>query len=205
MDLSGVVAANRYYQDRPVRHTAQGDLYAEIPRVLAQRPPAKDRPRGSRKRPLSAETLTEHALVCNYTCGFVAQPPGNKGYSHPYRLVASVMPLENLVGARGISPGEARRLVSNRLVNGLMWLPPPPGSTTTGTGEFADDWVAALYSMTAVHQDVLDACARVGRLSMPAQKILITGLVQVMSPNLFDPLDPNMLDPDMSSSWPIKP
>lgn len=184
-------------------HTAQGDLYTNVPRVIAETPPPRDRPRGSRKRPETTAPVAEYALVCNYTCGFMAQPsPGTRGYSHPYRLIASVVPLETLVGNRGISPGEARRVVGSRLVNGLMWLPPPPGCTTTGTSEFPDDWVAALYSMTAVHQDVLDGCTRVGRLSLGAQKVLITGLIQVMSPNLFDPSDPNLQEPDMSCSWP---
>jgi hypothetical protein len=200
VNVTGVCDPSQYYEDRPVPHTAQGDLYADVPVALAENPPERDRPRGGRKRPRPRREMVDYAVVCNYTCGFVAQPPGSKGYSHMYRLVAPVLPLEEVVGQLGVTPSEARRLVSLRLVNGLMWLPPPPGCTSTGTGEFSDDWVAALYAMTAVHQERLDECTRVGRLSMPAQKILISGLIQVMSPNLYDPTDTD--DPDMSCSWP---
>lgn len=76
-----------------------------------------------------------HALgvVCSYTCGFVAQPPGTKGYSHPYRLVAPVVPLRDAV-EWGRPLGQARTVRDRGGVNGLMYLPWPEADDTD------DEW-----------------------------------------------------------------
>lgn len=122
-----------YYKDRPVPHVAQGDLYDGVPCAYVTALADPDKERGARKRPLgmfwgggdtppAAAPICrpESALVvvCNYTCGFVAQPPGQTGYSHMHRLVAPVVPLWAAI-KNGVSRGEARRIRDNGYLSGL--------------------------------------------------------------------------------------
>jgi hypothetical protein len=129
-------------------------------------------------------------LVCNYTCNFVAQPPGTAGYAHPFRLVAPVVPLSVMVSRHGLAKNEARRIVESGGVAGLMYLPAPPdwkapngaltdpapasatseGSPQDGSGEFTGAFVACLYRMASVDQGLLDQRPRIARLSQPAHR-----------------------------------
>jgi hypothetical protein len=99
---------------------------------------------------------------------------------------------------------EARRLKGSGFLSGLLWVPRPPKYTPETPPQFdeeftADDYVVLLYAMSTVHQSALDEASRVARLSMPAQKLLMAGLIATVSPSLYDPED--LDDPDMTCSW----
>ncbi len=194
-----------YYEDRPVAHTAQGDLYEDVPFVYATAAQGEFRSRGSRTRPSeTTETViptppyTVIGIVCSYTCGFLAQPPGVEGYAHPFRLMAPVVLLRELK-SDGMKNGELRRIRDHGGANGFMYLPWPLEDPVV------DEWqghaTVALYRPALVTQGLLDARRRVARLSQPAQRILGVRLIQVVSANLFDPTDENLADPDLSDSW----
>ncbi len=191
-----------YYQDEVTAHTAQGDLYDDVPfghtTVLDSGFEAVGaRPRPGEGGPHDVPLVAFHALgvVCSYTCGFVAQPPGTRGYSHPYRLVAPIVTLRYAV-EQGLGAGQARAVRDQGGVNGLMYLPWP------GPDESDDEWhgqgVALLYRPNLVTQTLLDTRTRVGRLRPQALRILEARLIQTVAPSLFDPAD---LDPDTSDSW----
>ena len=205
--------ADSYYEDRPVQHSAQGDLHVNVPSPVAVGSELT-KARGARKRPLSflrpepaiegvSAPIQPLAIVCTYTCGFVAQPPGQEGYSHPMRQMAPVVPLAELVNGRGMQRTEARRLKEAGYLNGLLYVPKPPGyepPEPKTDQEFAvDDFVVCLYAITTVHQSVLDETPRVARLSTAADKLLVAALIAHFSPSLYDPDD--LEDPDMSCSW----
>lgn len=205
---------DNYYEDRPVLHAAQGDFYAGVPApVYVGTEPGKAS--GARKRPLAflkPEPMSKGVfappqglvVVCNYTCNFVAQPPGTPGYSHQLRQVAPVLPLIELIGNRGMQKTEARRLQASGFLSGLLWVPRPEGYEPDGpvkkSDEFTDDeYVVLLYAMSTVHQSALDEARRVARMTSQAQKRLMAGLIATVSPSLYDPDD--LDDPDMSCSW----
>lgn len=205
---------DEYYEDRPVAHTAQGDFYDDVPCVYASAV-EPGRGSGSRKRPSSLGADPDFAaatypygvlaVVCSYTCGFVAQPPGTKGYSHPFRLVAPVVPLSSLLGGGGMKRTEVRKLASSRFLSGLLYVPKPPGFTPkedpAADDEFGpNQYAVLLYRMTAIEQAVLDKRPQVARMTERAQRQLIAGLINVVGPSLYNPgdIDP---PPDMSDSW----
>lgn len=212
--MSFRLADDKYYEARPVPHTAQGDLFSGValPVYVGDEP---DRDRGARKRPLAFlipppteagmfAPLQELLIICSYTCNFVAQPPGSVGYSHPLRMAAPVVPLINMVSQRGMQKGEARRLKDVGYLSGLLYLPKPPGFTPSkpvkSDPEFtADDYAVLLFAVGSVHQTAVDAGSRVARLSQDAQKLLIAGLIGEVGPSVWDPAD--LEDPDMTSSW----
>lgn len=191
---------DQYYEERDVEHAAQGDVYDNIPFAYETLTESRFRSRGARKRPASVTPLTGLAVVCNYTCGFVAQPPGNPGYSHPFRLVAPILSLRTL-RSQGMSANELRRIRDDGGVNGLMYLPLPPGVEEAEDDEWTGHAAACLYRMTTVTQTVLDERPRVARLSEAAQRILIVRLIQVVSPALFEDPNVDQFRPDMSDSW----
>jgi hypothetical protein len=191
-----------YYQTDVLSHTAQGDLYANIPfghtTVLIDEFAAEGRrPRPTDDGPDDVALVAFHApaIVCSYTCGFVAQPPGTHGYSHPYRLVAPIVPLRHAI-ERGLPENQARAIRDNGGVTGMMYLPWPEDD------DVDDEWrhqaVALLYRPNLVTQSLLDNRERLGRLSLDALRILEVRLIQVVAPPLYDPAD---MDPDRSDSW----
>lgn len=97
------------------------------------------------------------------------------------------------------------RRVSTGLTPSVLRLPPPahwvPPEGWGDEEEFEGHLVACLWRMTAVEQSVLERKKRVARLSEEAQRMLIAGLIQVVSPLLPDPSDDHLPSPDMSSSW----
>ncbi len=198
-----------YFADRDVEHTAQGDIYEAVPSAVAHGSPLEEAPTGGRKRPASKEDFTltsthfQYGIVCSYTCGFTAQPPGTRGYSHPYRQVAPIVSLGELRQG-GVSNNDLRKLQANGTIQGLMWLPlectPEPPDTRD---EFRGQSAALLYRQTLVTQGALEQCARALRLSEPAQRVLITALIQVVSPNNFDPFDESLRQPDMTDGWAV--
>lgn len=200
-----------YYADRDVEHSAQGDVHLDLPFFAATAAAAEDLPRGARKRPADVTDgdvavlppLRAPGIVCSYTCGFTAQPPGQPGYSHPFRLVAPIMGLAALKG-HGVKPNELRKLKESGFLQGLMYLPQTDRlrlEEPTDDAEFAGDAAALLYRPTLVTQSLIDRRERVHRLSEPAQRILIAALIQSVSPNRFDPFDQGLRSPDQGDSW----
>ena len=198
-----------YYKDRAVEHTAQGDVYTDLPFVWATVAPGFE-PRGARKRPSSEQEvvisapLTAPGIVCHYTCGFTAQPPGTTGYAHDYRLVAPIFSLRALK-AMGMGNNELRKIRDGIHIQGFMYLPQTDALPLDQPADVDDEWVghgaALLYRPTAVTQQLLDSRERVARLSEPAQRILIASPIAVFSPNDFDPFDKALAAPDMSNGW----
>lgn len=158
-----------YYEETVAAHSAQGDLYDNLPFGHTTVVDEDFEAKGRRPRPDDAglhdvALVTFHAsgLVCSYTCGFVAQPPGTKGYSHPYRLVAPIIPLR-LGVERGLPESQARAIRDQGGTNGLMYLP------WLEHDDVDDEWrgqaVALLYRPNLVTQAVLDSRRRLGRLT----------------------------------------
>lgn len=142
--------------------------------------------------------LVAPGVVSSYTCGFVAQPPGTPGYSHPYRMVAPIIGLREL-RAKGMGNSELRRISDDGGVHGLMYVP------DVRDDQIDDEWrehaAVLLYRPSLVTQALLDSRPRLARMSVDAVKILGVRLIQVVSPNLFDPLDENLAIPDLSDCW----
>ena len=122
-----------YYVERDVEHSAQGDIHRDLPFMVATVAGEEAPPRGARKRPDEGEgdvairaPLLAPGLVCSYTCGFTAQPPGQRGYAHPFRLVAPIMSLTALE-ALGVKANELRKLKDSGFLQGLCTYPRPTG------------------------------------------------------------------------------
>jgi hypothetical protein len=203
------LAAEEYYDnDRPVQHTAQGDLHVGIPFTVATLGAEPSEARGSRKRPALMEDvdgafaamtpLIGLGVVCTYTCGFVAQPPGTNGYAHPYRQVAPVLPLRDLKESK-MPNGELRRIRDEGGTNGFMYLPLDNSEDERHDDEWSGHGAICLYFMTTVTQDLLDSRPRTGRLSQEAQRLLNQRLIQLFTPNFYDPH--SLAEPDISDSW----
>ncbi|MBI4728616.1 MAG: hypothetical protein HY775_03835 [Acidobacteria bacterium] len=195
---------DQYYVERAVEHAQQGDIYGDIPLSYSAPPVGLQDRAGKRRRPdRPAEAMTvvrtaRWAVVCSYTCGFLAQPPGTRGYSHPYRLMAEITPLREIVGDQGITADQARGIARTGGAQGLMYVPLPEADPT------ADEWRGAgviLLSMPSlVAQPLLDASRRVARMSEGAQRILMGRLFQTVGPYMPEPHDPS-LAPDISDGW----
>jgi hypothetical protein len=196
-----------YYEARLVSHTQFGDIHENVPfsRVVIQIP--SNPPRGGRKRPepseraFAVEVPQQHlGVVCHYTCGFVAQPPGTEGYSHHYRLIAPVIHFRELKRI-GWASRELRKINEMGRVHGVMYLPWPKDDPTDD--EWRGEAAALLYRPSLVTQEVLDcgACPRIQRLTEMAQQVLSIGLMQIVSANTFDANDPQLNRPDVSDSW----
>lgn len=194
-----------YYADRDVEHSAQGDIHLDVPFFVGTVANGEEPPRGARKRPEVAirPPLAAPGIVCSYTCGFTAQPPGTPGYSHAFRLVAPIVGLTALK-ALGVKAGELRKLRESGFLQSLLYLPATDPMQLDQPAEddaFAGDAAALLYRPALVTQGLLESRERVHRLSDPAQRILIVALIQIVSPNRFDPFDEDLRPPDLSDSW----
>lgn len=196
-----------YFADRAVEHVAQGDIFEGTPAAATHGVLSEEPSSGARKRPASEDNFTltgarfQYGIVCSYTCGFTAQPPGTRGYAHPYRIVAPIVSLGEL-RASGVTNNDLRKLQRLGGLQGLMWLPLPiEGEPASTKDEFVGQSAVLLYRPSLVTQSALDQCRRARRLSEMAQRLLIAGLIQVISPNNFDPFDDGLVPPDMSDGW----
>lgn len=204
-----ILAPEDYYEDRPVEHSAQGDIHDDLPFVMAQLTSAFA-PAGGRKRPSTGEeialvpTLSAPGIVCSYTCGFTAQPPGTRGYAHNHRSVAPILSLRALK-VLGMNNNELRKIRDGAHIQGFIYLPQTDQLQLEGLNEDEDEWTghaaALTYRPTSVSQELLDARPRLARLTEAAQRILIVNLIAVFSPNDFDPGDADLVPPDMTDGW----
>jgi hypothetical protein len=200
---------NAYYADRAVEHTAQGDIYAGIPLVQATRADPEFQAAGARKRPGGPDpdhstsiAFTGLAVVLHYTCGITAQPPGTRGYSHEYRLMAPIVSLREL-RSWGIGNNELRKVRDGGRIQGLMYLPQVGTVVLDGPEDGTDEWTghaaALLYRPATVTQSVLDQQPRVARLTADATRILEAAIIQTYTPNDFE--WESLAEPDMSNGW----
>jgi len=200
---------NDYYADRAVEHTAQGDIYAGAPLVQATHSDPAFQPAGARKRPggpdpdhATSVVFTGLAIVLHYTCGITAQPPGTRGYSHEYRLMAPVVSLRTLRSWK-ISNNELRKIRDGGTIQGFMYLP-QAGTVQLDSPEDGDDeWTghaaALIYRPATVTQSLLDHQPRVARLTADATRILEAVIIQTYTPNSF--AWETLAVPDMTDGW----
>jgi hypothetical protein len=192
-----------YFQERDIQHTMQGDIHRDVPFAHASTFTPDFNPSGKRTRPgessaVVVPTATWLGIVCTYTCGFLAQPPGTAGYAHPFRLVAPIRTFGEL--KNDLTQQDFDNLLRRGALSGLMYLPYPIEDPEQAD-ELRGHSVVCLYRASLVSQDLLDQRERLARLSVPAQRILIVRLIQVVSPYTFDPTDPALEDPDASDGW----
>ena len=189
-----------------MRHHAQGDFYDNVPFYYGTISHSPFQAEGSRTRP--SIPLEDPApirtvgigVICSYTCGFMSQPPKtHKEYGHPYRLMAPVVSLDYLSDA-GLSDKDRRNVEEKGAIHGLMYTPHP----FTGAAS-----AVCAYRVSLVHADALPAEHLMARFSEDAQRILMTTLIQVVSPKFFSPRpakdDSSAEDPfkpDLSDGWP---
>jgi len=195
--------ADDYFELRDVRHTMQGDIYRSVPFAHASAFSPGFSPSGKRTRPGEESTVVVPTtawpgIVCSYTCGFLAQPPGTEGYAHPFRLVAPIRTFGELKD--DLKTQDFDNLLNRGFVSGLMYLPSPLEDLERDD-RLRGHAVICLYRASLVAQELLDQRERVARLSVPAQRILITRLIQLVSPYTFDPMDAALDDPDISDGW----
>jgi hypothetical protein len=198
-----------YYAARSVAHTAQGDIYAGVPLVQATWTDPEFKAAGARKRPGGPDpqyslsvVFTGLAIVLHYTCGITAQPPGTRGYSHEYRLMAPIVSLREL-RRWGMSNNELRKIRDGRTIQGFMHLPQRDQVVLDGPEDEADEWsahaAALLYRPATVTQALLDNQPRVARLTADATRILAAAIIQTYAPNNF--AWESLAEPDMSDGW----
>lgn len=120
---------------------------------------------------------TGPGIVLTYTCTFVAQPPGTRGYAHNFRLLAPVLTFEQALHEGTATSAELETIKGLGRASGYLYLPLPVENGY-------EDALALLYRPSLVHQNVLDHCERPARLSEPAQRILVSLLVKQFSPTL---------------------
>jgi hypothetical protein len=200
---------NGYYSDRPVEHTAQGDIHAGIPFVHATSAEPAFQASGARKRPggpdpehSTSVAFTGLGMVLHYTCGITAQPPGTRGYSHEYRLVAPIVSLREL-RSWGIGNNELRKIRDTGRPQGFMYLPQIGALLIDTPGVDPDEWTghaaALLYRPATVTQALLDRQPRIARLTADATRILEAAIIQTYTPNDFE--WETLAEPDMSDGW----
>lgn len=192
-----------YFEGRDVPHTMQGDIHRDVPFAHASTFCSGFNASGKRTRPgetpsVVVPTATWPGIVCSYTCGFLAQPPGTMGYAHPFRLVAPIRTFGDL--KHDLKTQDLDNLLRLGALAGLMYLPYPMEDPEEDE-DLRGHAVVCLYRGSLVSQELLDQRERIARLSVPAQRILIARLIQVVSPFTFDPMDPALDDPDVSDGW----
>jgi hypothetical protein len=198
-----------YYADRPVEHTAQGDIYAGVPLVHATWADPGFESAGARKRPSGPDpdhattvAFTGLAVVLHYTCGITAQPAGTRGYSHEYRLMAPIVSLRTLRGW-GMRNNELRKIRDGGTIQGFMYLPQVGAVVLDGPEGPPDEWTChaavLIYRPTTVAQALLDHQPRIARFTADATRILDAAIIQTYTPNNF--AWESLAAPDMSDGW----
>jgi hypothetical protein len=192
---------SEWFEDHEIAHVTQGDVYADIPvQYVGFSASGRFRSSGQSKKPgLIGDAGL--AVVLDYTCRIVSQPPGKVGYAHPFRRLAPVRPLADMISKKsGITANNARKIAASNGITGLSYVPLRPEWGLITDGEFGHCGVVLLYAAITVHQEVLDSSPRVGRLSEPAQRILAAKTMEMFGPMPVDPWQDEMAV-DRSDSW----
>lgn len=146
-----------YYADR-AEYVRQGDLFREVPVGYPFPPDAVDHAEGRRKF-FSGPFDSGFGLLLSPTCSMAAQGAPGK-YAHPFRVIAPVLPLDQLADEGAIKRGsisDIRRY--DPLVN-YFYVP-----TLEAAG--MPESLALLYAPTTIHHDYLEG-HRVAQLSVVA-------------------------------------
>lgn len=167
-------ADEAYYEDRTDWYR-QGDLFRDVPRSYPFPADASAQVEGRRKF-VSGPFDVGFALLLSPSCSMAAQ--GAEGrYAHPARVLAPVLPLEDLLAAGAIKAGaidDLRRY--DHLVN-YCYLPAIP--------DLMPESMALLYTPVTLHHDLLNGC-RVAQLSQIAAVHLKRQLAAHYAGQLFE-------------------
>jgi hypothetical protein len=182
-----------YYTADRTEHVAQGDIFRELPfQMSLPEPPPVEEPRGTGSRrvletPFFMETF---GILLSHTSGFMNQPPGTLGYSHPFRLIAPIYPVP-LLQERGLFSDDSVRLLrqEDKLLH-YMYLPPCIGA-------FEWEGAAVLYRPTLIHQDLLVG-RRIAQMQEPAVKQLQAKIVEAYTGRYPDP---EQFTPTLADHW----
>ena len=172
-----------YYLPYRTEHVAQGDIFEDVPFLMAlPEPPPPDQPVGTGvRRVLEMPFFVQGwGMLVSHSSSFMAQPVGTRGYAHAARLVAPIVPFA-LLDEDDILNDDYRRLLrkEDKLLH-YMYLPPWPDM-------FEDEHAVVLYRPALVHMDILEGRRRC-QLQEPAVRQLQAKLVEVST-----------------GSWPIPP
>lgn len=182
-----------YYIDDRTEHVAQGDIFDDIPFLMAlPEPPPPNVPIGVGARRVLETPFFMQAtgMLVSHSSGFMAQPVGTRGYAHVSRSLVPVVPVA-MLEEKGLMNEDQFRLLrkEDKLIH-YMYLPSCPGL-------FEEERVAMLYRPSLVHQDLLAGRKRI-QLTEAAMKQLQAKLVEVSTGRW---LDPEQFQPTMADHW----
>lgn len=163
-----------FYAQRST-HLRQGDLFREIPLGQPFPPDALHHQEGSR-RFLSGPFEPGFGMLLSPTCSMAAQG-GPEGYAHPFRVIAPVLAVADLVEQGALKPGALEELRRADHLQNYFYLPP---IDAVGLPESA----ALLYAPITLHHDYLED-RRVAQLSSEAAVHLKRQLAAHFSGALF--------------------
>lgn len=182
-----------YYLDRRTEHFAQGDIFDDIPFLMAlPQPEPLEVPGGAGARRVLETPFFMQAsgMLVSHTSAFVAQPVGTRGYAHPFRSLVPALPVAMLEDAGLMSEDTFRLLRKEDKLIHYMYLPPHPGL-------FEEERVAVLYRPSLVHEGILEGRRRV-QLTEAAMKQLQAKLVEISTGRW---IDPDQFQPTMADHW----
>ncbi len=166
-----------YYERRPGEGLVQGDVFDGVPFFYTSANPATKKGWQAYTNP----AFTTIGVVCSYT---------RVHSTNPYRQVAPLLTVEELVNRHGLDEDMGALLKRRRRALGYMYVPHP--------GDHREPAVVCLFRATLVHQNLLDELHRIARFSPRAQRILVSQLIEVVSGNLPDPDAPGLVGPNLS-------
>jgi hypothetical protein len=129
---------------------------------------------------------------------------GTTGYSHPFRMIAPIRPIRDLIG-KSFSVNDGRKARDANVIRGVSYIP----LQESWHERLGDEWdghgAILIYAATGIMQSELEACTRVARLSSDAQRILMSKAASRFLPHaaVLDPFQED-LEPDRSDSWAAK-
>lgn len=98
---------DEYFITSRTEHVSQGDIFPDIEFELPDE---------------EELAFFGFGMLMTYTSGMMKQPPGTRGYRHPYRLIAPIFSLRLLEGAR-LSPSEIEKIRTADPYTQFMYLP----------------------------------------------------------------------------------
>jgi hypothetical protein len=179
---------DEYYVDDRTEHVAQGDIFGDLPFAYFVPDESSFRQEGKRRPPEEPPAFTGHGMLINYTSGFMAQPPGTRGYAHPFRLVAPIFPFELLLEL-GVAEVELEKVRRDDNLASYMYLPPY-------TGEFSESAVLP-YRPVLIHHDLLEG----RRITQLQEGVAVRLQQKVATTFLGGKWAAEDLTPDLSDHW----
>ncbi len=145
-----------YYAER-TDYVRMGDIFQDVPLAYPWPPDAAAHGEGRRKF-LAGPFESGFGMLLSPTCSMIAQ--GAEGYAHPIRVLAPVIPIDELVGRGVVKEASLSDLrVYDHLVN-YFYLP-------SIEEHQMPESLALLYAGITIHHDYL-AERRVAQLTEPA-------------------------------------